>query len=499
MIPNQNTSHVVVTFPWERVTDLIEACRDAGILPRQFPPGGGWDSLDLSVSRIDITFRVRYRGEVGPIRIEAWHPTDTDEIRLGASLDYLLLAVDVIETSTGGLLASIDYALSGRIYVSGSLEARTSQKGLFFVLRRVLVTLDDSSAGLPSPLPGLDLSQFMTRIVDRTIRAQLQIQPALPERQLPISTVIETGGLTTTPLYLNYQLLDPIIKPDWLSRHVCLPAQLGSPQCTPGIPQQTTFYDRVDLYGAPNGIGPPVHPNLLGRQFQVDVGVDLLRQAINAQRTSDWQGEMRWGIFKFSYNMDANIREWPNTGDNSAGFWFHLDAHEFTWYPKVKMCPGWTDTPFGRYDYEYPCGIEDGWAETQSVVIETMFRFFVQNNLVCVERLPLRFDHDQNLWGRLLEAIEFTLIALIPVIGPIVSAAVATFEVIAFIALVLAQVVARLVDVVVPIGACMPISQKFAELPIINDRVDVALLDALLEFKINGISIAFNGDFEKRT
>lgn len=497
MIPAQNTSHAIVSVPFERIHDLIEAVRDAGILPRQIPPGGAWEMLELPMPRIDLGFRVRYRAELGPIEIEAWRPDGTDEIRLGAAINLIQAELEAYELSTGDHLTSIDFAVSGRVYVSGSIEPRPHDKAVFFVLRRVRATPDDTSAGLPTPWPEVDLGQIMTRIADRALRAQLAVAGNLPERALPLNPALETGKLLGVQLNLAAAYTAPAQRDDWLSHPVCLPPGFGDPGCAPGPGTDETFYDRIEVYAAAATTPAPVPVNQVGRQFQIDIGVDLLRQALAEARTPEWRGDGKYLLFRYEYELDAAIRDWPHSVDD-IGFWFGFTGREFVWYPKTKWCEGWTWTPWGDVKYTYPCGVEDGWAETQSFHVETMFRLYTSGEMICVERREIVVEHDQNLLGRLWEFILTGLVFAIPVVGPILGTAIVLGEMIVFMALVLARLILKIVDAVAPNQACVPLNGVFARVPVVEDRVDALVSRPVLEMKTNGITVAFDADFEKR-
>jgi len=498
MIPNQNTSHVVLSFPFERITDLIEAMRDAAILPRGFPAAGGWGTIEIPVPRIDLLFRVRFRIELGPMRLEAWQPQTNVELRLGATIVAAQFVLEVFELSqpANPPLASIDYAVSGHIYISGTIERRSGEKGLFFVLRRVHATPDDSSAGLPTPWPELDFEEILTRIADRAVRAQLVASAPLPERALPVSTELETSGLIGVPLQLDYAIRDPHNTIDWLSQRQCLPRGIGDPACTPGSGTLFPFYERLDVYAAPAGTSPPVHVNLVGRQFQIDIGIDLLRRALNQARDPSWHGDKKFGPFRFLYDLDVDIRPWPGTSDGSIGIWFGLTGEHDLWYPKIKWCEGET---FG-IKYDYPCGFEDGWTSVQSVRIEVMFRLRTDaSGRICIERTTIVYDFDQNLLGSLYAVFLAGLMAAIPFVGPIIASAFLFAEtMISFIVGVLARLIVKLIDTVAPNQLCVPLSDQFARIPLIDDRVEATLSSPFLEMKTNGITVAFDGDFEKR-
>lgn len=498
MIPDNNKSHVVLSFPFDRITDLIEATRDAGILPRREPASGGWDTLDVPVARIDLGFRARFRAELGPMKIEAWQPAAAPEFRFGATITILEFVLEAYELSTGTVLTDIDFAVSGRIYISGILQVSPSDQAVFFILQRVRATPDDTTAGLPTPWPGIAIPEILSRIADRTIRAQLLPSGNPLQRRLPINPVLNTGGLVGFPLQLNYIPRDEANIVDWLSYKVCLPSGIGNQACAPGAGQIFPFFNRLDVYANAAGTNPPDHVNLVGRQFQIDVGINLLRQALMQHEDSSWHGDKKYFAFRFTYDLAADFRPWPGATDGSIGIWFGFTGIEYVWYPKIKWCDGST---LG-VKYKYPCGIEDGWAETQRVTIEMMFRLYADASggvsRICIERTQLRYDVDENLWGRLYEFIMTALIDSIPIIGPIVSTAIVLGEMLIFFVLLLADLVAKLIDAIVPNQFCASLGKTFATLPIINDRVDALLSNAFLEMKTNGITIALDGHFEKR-
>lgn len=501
MIPGQNTSHVVLSFPFERITDLIEAMRDAAILPRKYPANVTWGTIEIPVPRIDLGFRVRFRAELGPMKVEAWQPQAIPEFRLGATITVMQFVLEAFELSqppTVPPLASIDYAVSGRVYISGSIERRSGEKGLFFVLRRVRATPDDSSAGLPAPWPEVDLEEILTRIADRAVRAQLVASAPLPERALPVSTELETTGLIGVPLELNYAVRDPANTVDWLSFRQCLPPGLGDPGCSPGAGVTLPLFDRLDVYAAPAGSPPPVHVNLVNpaKQFQIDIGIDLLRRALNQARKPSWQGETKFGPFRFVHNLDVDIRPWPGSTDGSIGIWFSFTGEHDLWYPKIKWCQGET---FG-IKYDYPCGFEDGWTSVQSVRIEMMFRLYSDpSGRICIERTTIVYDFDQSLIGTLYAVFLAGLVSAIPFVGPIIASTFLFAEtMITFIVGILAALIVELINILVPNQYCAAISDQFARIPLIGDRVDVDISHPFLEMKTNGVTVAFDGDFEKR-
>jgi hypothetical protein len=500
MIPQQNTRHVVLSFPTERIEDLILAIESAGILPKVYPKDGGWDTLDIPFARLDLGLRLRFRMQFGRIAIDAIQLDRLQEFRFGADIALIDTFLDAYELSTGLTLASLEFAVSGRVYVAGSLEVRPSAQAVFFVLRQVRATPDDTSAGLPTPWPAVDLQQIMGRVADRALRVQLNAAGRLPERALPIDPVLNTGGLIGFPLVMNFATREPVSQVDWLSYNVCLPAGMGDAHCSAGPGAVATFFERLDIYASPPSTAPPIPVNLIGRQFQIDMGIVLLRRALADQRKPSWSGSPKFLMYRFVYDLEADIRAWPGTTTGDVGFWFQLSGTQQIWYPKVKMCRGWTDTPFGRIEFDYPCGVEDGWLDVTTITVTTMFRLYSSpdGSSICIERNGPNYSSQPNLWGELYDFIMQTLIDLIPIIGPIVSIGMEVVDVLVMIVSIITALVAKLIDDILPGELCFPIGRTFARLPLLDDRIEIALSNTFCEMKANGITIGFDGEFEKR-
>ena len=494
MIPQKNRSYVVATVPFLKLDELILACQKAAVLPTSLPRGGGWDSIEIPVPRLDIKLKVSAQVQLGEIRLDAILPRSVVEVRLGGQIKKIAIKLELIEISSGKSLVQFGYAVSGRVAITGTIESRAGEKAMFFKLLRVWVTPDDTTAGVPSPWPELDLEHLYSRILDRGIRAELTVGSVL-ERRIPVDTNIETRGLISRPLYLAHTYQDPSTADDWLQHPVCLPTG-GDPNCKPGGPVNTRFMDTLAVFASGAGAPPPDPIVPLGGRnyFQIDIGADLIREAIQ-QKLRDLQHDpITFGPFQYRIKVEADYR--PISGDDAA-FVLRATLEEWAWYPEVVFCRGWTYSPWGdKWYYDYPCDVKDGWLFVRSQWIETAFWFTADGSgNICVRRAPIAESSNFDWKGTIYKFVIEKLISSIPYIGWIFEAAFAVWDAIYLFVQIVSIVAAKLLDTLLPGAVCGPVSATFAVLPQINDRVTLTVSNAYVETKTNGISIAFNGRF----
>jgi hypothetical protein len=494
MIPANNVGYVVAAGPFAKLNDLIASCQRAAILPTSLPRGGGWDALEMPIPRLDIKIRLAAQVQLGQISLDAVVPSQV-EVRLAGQIKQIGVKLELIEISSGQSLAQLDYAVSGRVAISGTIDSRVNDKAMYFTLRKVWVTPDDSTFGIPEPWPELDLQYFLSRILDRGIRAQLTVGQLL-ERRIPVDPIIETDGLLSQPLYLGNSFQDPNSRDDWLLHPVCLPSG-GDPGCNPGAPAVRKFMDTLIVF-ASNANAPAPDPiNHLGQPFQIDIGAALIRAALQ-QKFSDpkLHPEIKFGPFKYKIDVDAQYQGIPGGGDD-AEFALKATLAEYAWYPEIIFCRGETDTPWGdKWYFDYPCGVRDGWLFVKSQWIETGIRFTSDGHgNICVQRRHIDWSSDFNLWGTIYAFVIEYVLASIPYIGWIFDAAFTIWDTVYLLIEVLAYVGTKLLDSLFPREACGAISTTFALFPQINDRVTLSINAADVETKTNGISVAFNGTF----
>ncbi|PDT48165.1 hypothetical protein CO661_09855 [Sinorhizobium fredii] len=496
MIPRNNRSYVVATVPFEKLDELILACQQAAVLPTTLPRGGGWDSIEVPIPRLDLKLRLSSRVLLGQVRLDAIVPGPAVEIRLGGAIQRITAQLDLVEISSGQSLAQFSYSVSGRVAITGTIESRAGEKAMFFKLLRVWVTPDDSTVGVPTPWPELDLQHLFSRILDRGIRAELNLGGAL-ERRIPVNTNLETRGLISRPLFLAHSFQNSAVRDDWLQHPVCLPAG-GSPACNAGAPVNKQFMNTLAVFAsrlnAP--VPDPIVP-LGGRDFQIDIGADLIREAIR-QQFSDKRfhpDPITFGPFQYRIEVEADYQTIPHS--DNAEFAFKATLGEYAWYPEIIFCRGWTYAPWGdKWYYDYPCGVRDAWMPVREQWIETGFSFTSDGlGNICVTRRHIGWSSRFDTWGTIYKFVIEYVLKSIPYIGWIFEIAFAVWDAIYLLVEVLALLVADLLDRLLPGEACGQINATFAVLPQISDRVTLQVGNAFVETKTNGISVAFDGTF----
>jgi hypothetical protein len=496
MIPQNNVGYVVAAVPFAKLDDLIASCQRTGILPTALPRGGGWDSIEIPVPRLDIKIRLSAQAQLGPVLLDAVVPSSQVEIRLAGTIRQISLKLELFELSSTQKLAQLDYAVSGRVAVSGTVESLTGEKALFFKLRRVWVTLDDATLGIPAPWPEIDLENLFTRLLDRGLRAELNVGGLL-ERRIPVDPNIETRGLISHPLYLGYTYQDASVRDDWWMHSVCLPSG-GDPACHAGAPVNRTFMNTLDVFASRANAPRPDPINWLGRNFQIDIGAALIREAIQ-QQFSDKKfhpDPIKFGPFRYRIDVEADYQAIAG-GGTDAEFALKATLAEDAWYPEVVFCRGEMDTPWGdKWYFDYPCDVRDGWLFVKKEWIETGFRFTSDGSgNICVQRRHIDWSSDFNTWGTIYAFVIEYVLRSIPYIGWIFSVAFMLWDAVYILVEVLSFIIAKLMDQILPGSICQPISASFAVLPQINDRVQLRISNPLVETKISGISVAFDGAF----
>ncbi|MCR6630126.1 MAG: hypothetical protein NVV74_08795 [Magnetospirillum sp.] len=505
MIPAQNRPLLVFDAPFERLQDLVEAMRDANIVPRRIPADGSFAEHRQPIERFDLEIRIRYRVEIDPARIDGSRDgqNGAQQIRAGAGIKIAEFELALHEISTGILLDSIHFALSGRIGISGSLRVDHAEQGVFFVYRQFLVSLDDASLGLPPPFPTLDLERLLERVADRGLRAKLNTPSGLPESRLPIAPRIENLGVSGGVYGLDVVLRDPRPEPDWLSCKICLPPGMGDPRCIPGTPPVKDFFSHFDIFMGRTPLPVPAAINRLGRHFQVDIGMDLLREQIATLNANpDWRGDNRhlW-LFRVTHNFWIDIEPFDDSGQYS--FSLNFSGDQYILYPQVKMCEERIGTPWGDIVIDVPCGVEEGWMRARYVRAKIKLCPSASETSVCFDRSDLNVEQGLD-WGFLLELLYAALAsaglgAVSSLIQIIFNSAVVLTEFLIILIALFAKLLVWLFNQIAPNQICLSLQDKITRIPLVDDKIEVSLDDLAIDFTQNGMSLAFNGDFERRT
>src|SRR5262245_13235911 len=114
MIPVANKKHIVCDTALSRIDDLIQALRDAGLLPKRVP-ASGFSSVVYDIPRFDARFVIRYALTLDPPRLQVYRADD------GADVFRAALPVPLVDThfdllTTAGMpLATFNFKVAGRV------------------------------------------------------------------------------------------------------------------------------------------------------------------------------------------------------------------------------------------------------------------------------------------------------------------------------------------------------------------------------------------------
>ena len=120
MIPAKNVGYVVAAVPFAKLNDLIASCQRGAILPTSLPRGGGWDAVEMPIPQLDIKIKLSAQVQLGQICLDAVVPSQV-EVRLAGQIKQVSVKLELIEISSGHSIAQLDYAVSGRVAISGTI------------------------------------------------------------------------------------------------------------------------------------------------------------------------------------------------------------------------------------------------------------------------------------------------------------------------------------------------------------------------------------------
>lgn len=500
MIPEANSDHVLLRTAFVSINDLLHAVQDARILPRQVPQDRDWGEYRHSIPRLGLEFRVRYQLKFGDIQLDAYQSPgapDGNELRLGIPLLQGSLKVGVFDLN-GTPITSLDYTISGRAFVYGSVTNDPETQSAYFVIWRLPeFHLDDQTDRIPPFLQKPHMEGLLAQAVNREIRARPRITDTIGQIRFPIAFPINAGLIKAEPITHGVRLADTVNRTDQLSVPVCL-VGLGNPSCNPNsVPVTRSFFQQLDTFMRVATNADPVTPYGMGRRVQLDVGWRVIDNEISRKN-----GDKPWeevAVHMFRYRVGQTIN-WNKRGDQGS-IRAEFRAEVQLAYPKIKWCERSWKTPFGRVTFKYPCGVERAWHPLKAVRVWVEFRLSMKGEVACIELIEHDFDQHDDIVGLLMLTSYFLVggavaSALVGIVSPILSGAVTA---IALAAATLTLALFLLIDALVAVAGtilqflpdkiCANIRQ-FLTIPIIKDRVDISLRHSLLQFHSNGIILA---------
>ena len=504
MIPDQNTDHVVLRTPFHPsknpINDLIRALQDANILPRRVPIGGGMAEHSQQVKRLDLKLILRYRLFFDDMRLDAYVDPKApggNEVRLGVPLRHGAVDVSAIEISTGAEISRFQYAFTGRAFVYGSIEPDVKTGAPHFVISRLPVfKLDDCADRIPPLLPGVDFEAMISRTINRDVR----VRPAVVTRpglvRFPISFKVD-DLLNASPLTYGVVLRDPVAVPDPLSQKLCLPPGYGSPDCGDNNPTFKNFYSNLDSFLRVATDRDPAGLQSDDRAIQINVGWQVIERELTKDNGwEDWK-EVAAKMFRFRVGKWVN---WRRRSDGKGSVYVEFQAKLQVAYPKIEWCKGWTKLPFGgRISYEYPCRIKRGWHPVKSVKIWVDVRLEMQGSRACLQILGKGSTGKDDILGYLITVLYLVssaaLVAMIPLLGPILAGVVAAASGLVMLVLFAVEKVLGLILEFLPDEYCADI-KEFLTIPLFDDKLQVELNRGRIEFLRNGLIVAADPDFE---
>lgn len=503
MIPEANQDHVVLRTRFEPINDLMKALQDANILPRRVPQDGGMGELRRRIDRLDLEFVLRYRLLFDDMRIDAYVDPEApvcNEVRLGVPLRQGAIDVSAVEISTGHELSRFQYAISGRALIYGSIEPDSGAGAPHFVISRLPeFKLDDTSDRIPPLIPMVAMEAMLARAMNREVRAK----PSEPDRpflvRIPIAFTID-DVLHASPLTYGMALRDPQTAPDQMSKQRCLPAGYGNPAC--GITPITAanFYNNLDSFLRVATASDPIGLAPYDRPVQLNIGWRVIDRELSHDNGNTWN---EWKQVALLFRFRTGVwKNWRRHADGRGSIFVEFKAELQVAYPKVKWCRGWTKLPWGgRVTYDYPCGVEIGWHGLKSTRFWADVRLEMQGDRACIQLLDKGSSGSDDIIGYLLTALYLIgaafIVSLIPLIGHILSGVVAAAGALVMLVLFAVEKVIGLILKLLPDEVCANISD-FLTLPLFNDKLQVQLQNARIEFQANGLLVAVDPDFEPK-
>lgn len=503
MIPEANQDHVVLRTRFEPINDLVKALQDAKILPRRVPRDGGMGELRRRIDRLDLEFVLRYRLFFDDMRIDAYVDPQApggNEIRLGVPLREGAVDVSAVEISTGREISRFQYAISGRALIYGSIELSSGTGAPDFVISRLPdFKLDDASDRIPPLLQAVHVEAMLARAMNREVRAQ----PSEPDRpfliRIPITFKMD-DVLDASPLTYGMALRDPQTAPDPMSKQLCLPAGYGNPACGTAPTAVVNFYQSLDSFMRVATAADPVALAPYDRTVQLNVGWRVIDRELRRDNGATWE---KWNEVALLFRFRTGVwKNWRRHADGRGSVFVEFKAELQVAYPKVKWCRGWTKLPWGgRVTYDYPCGVEIGWHGLKSTRFWADVRLEMQGDRACLQILDKGSSGSDDIIGYLLTALYLItaalIVSLIPLIGPILSGAVAAAGTIVMLVLFSIEKVIGLILRLLPDEICANIS-NFLTLPLFDDKLQVHLNNGRIEFQANGLLVAVDPDFEPK-
>ena len=501
MIPEANQDHVVLRTRFESINDLVKALQDANVLPRRVPRDAPMGELRCRIHRLDLELVLRYRLFFDDMRIDAYVDSQApggNEVRLGVPLREGALDVSAVEISTGREISRFQYAISGRAFVYGSIESNSGTGAPDFVISRLpAFKLDDTSDRVPSLLPAVAAEAMLARAMNREIRAR----PSEPDRpfliRFPVTFTVD-DVLHASPQTYGMLLRDSQPAPDPMSRQLCLPPGHGGPACGAEPSTRADFYQNLDCFLRVATTSDPVALVPSRQTVQLNVGWRVIQRELS--RGDGWE---EWKEVALLFRFRTGVwKNWRRHADGHGSVFLEFRAELQVAYPKIKWCRGWTKLPWGgRISYDYPCGIERGWHGLKSVRFWADVRLEMQGNRACIQILEKGASGSDDIIGYLLTALYLIVsaftVALIPLIGQILSGVVAAAGMIVMLVLFSIEKVVGLILRLLPNEICADVSD-FLKLPLFGDKLEVELKNGRIEFLANGLLVAVDPDFEPK-
>ncbi|MBV5269454.1 MAG: hypothetical protein JZU55_05470, partial [Afipia sp.] len=211
----------------------------------------------------------------------------------------------------------------------------------------------------------------------------------------------------------------------------------------------------------------------------------------------EWK-EVAAKLFRYRVGQWINWSTWPSGTSDDAGIKAEMRAELQIAYPRIKMCDGWTWTPWGKVKYKYPCAVELAYHDLKEVRAWVTVRLKSNGmNQICVEQTDFGTAGKTDVIGFLILMIyEGALVGLLGMFsGLLAHTAAAIFILLDLILLTLETIIALLAQLI-PDQVCRDIS-NFLKVPLIEDRVAAQLSRPLVEMKRTGVTIAIDGDFHR--
>lgn len=503
MIPEQNVNHVIVRTLFEPaknpINDLFEALQNANILPHRVPVSGGTGVYRHIITRLDLELVAKYRLYFGDIRLDAFVEElapGGNEVRLGVPLKEALFQLSVLEASSGREVTSIQYALSGRAFIYGSITVNSTTGAPFFTVSRLPeFKLDDWTQDIPLVVGRGDIEMMVSRMISRDVRAR----PATAERpgmiSFPISFQVD-DLLDTSPLSFGLSLRNTVAAIDPMSVELCLPQGGGSQTCGENQGTERSFYSHLDTFLRVATTSDPVDLYPVNRAIQVNVGWRVIDRELRRENGWEKWKEVAEKMFRFRVGHSTN---WRRHDDGTGSIYLEVEASLQVAYPKVKWCRGWTKTPFGKFKYKYPCGVKRGWHGVKDMRAWVDARVNMQDDKACLQILDSDSEGSNDIIGYLITGTYLiaaaSLVAIIPFLGPMLAGTVAAAGSLVMLVLLSVDKVLGLILKFVPGQVCANI-EKFLTLPLFDDKLEIELNRGEIEFLRNGLSISVDPDFD---